>query len=79
MNLIYFLFVGLVAGWLATKIMKGKGFGVFGNLLVGIIGAFIGGYVFGFLKFLTTGVIGSLFAAVVGAVILLWIIRMFKK
>ena len=46
MNIILFLLIGLVAGWLAGKIMKGKGFGLVGNLVVGVVGAFIGGFVF---------------------------------
>ncbi len=46
MDLLLFLLVGLVAGWLAGQIMKGKGFGLVGNLVIGVIGAFIGRYVF---------------------------------
>ena len=46
MNIILFLLIGLVAGWLAGKIMKGKGFGLVGNLIVGVVGAFIGGFIF---------------------------------
>ena len=49
MDSFLFLLVGLVAGWLAGQIMKGKRFGLVGNLVVGVIGAFIGGYVLGLL------------------------------
>jgi uncharacterized membrane protein YeaQ/YmgE (transglycosylase-associated protein family) len=45
MNLLYFLLVGLIAGWLAGKIMRGSGYGLIGDLVVGIIGAIIGGHV----------------------------------
>ena len=79
MNIILFLLIGLVAGWLAGKIMKGKGFGLVGNLVVGIVGALIGGFVFNALNIAFAGIIGSLIAAVVGALILLWIIGLIKK
>jgi len=46
-SLIIFLIIGAIAGWLAGNIMKGKGFGLFGNIVVGIIGALIGGFLFG--------------------------------
>lgn len=79
MNIILFLLIGLVAGWLAGKIMKGKGFGLVGNLVVGVIGALIGGLIFNALNVTATGILGSLIAALVGALILLWIIGLIKK
>ena len=79
MNLLLFLLIGLMAGWLAGKIMKGKGFGFIGNLVVGVIGAFIGGIVFDLLGIAAIGIIGSLIAALVGALILLWIAGKLKK
>ena len=79
MNLLWFLIIGAVAGWLAGQIMKGKGFGLIGNLIVGVIGAIIGGFVFDSLEINTYGIIGSLIAALVGAIILLWIISLVKK
>ena len=79
MYLIYFLIIGLVAGWLAGQIMKGKGFGLLGNLIVGCIGAVLGGYLFGLLGISTYGLIGSLVTALAGALVLLWIIRLIQK
>jgi uncharacterized membrane protein YeaQ/YmgE (transglycosylase-associated protein family) len=79
MNFIYFLIVGAAAGWIAGQMMKGKGFGLLGNLIVGIIGSFIGGFAFGLLQIHAGGLIGELVAAVVGAVILLWLIGKLKK
>lgn len=79
MNIILFLLIGLVAGWLAGKIMKGKGFGLVGNLVVGVIGALIGGFIFDALNIAFAGIVGSLIAALVGALILLWIIGLIKK
>ena len=79
MNIVLFLLIGLVAGWLAGKIIKGKGFGLLGNLIVGCIGALLGGFLFGQLGIDFYGIIGALVAALVGALILLWIIGLIKK
>lgn len=79
MNIILFLIIGLVAGWLAGQIMKGRGFGLVGNLVVGVIGAFIGGYLFRTFGIAAYGLVGALVAALVGAIILLWIVGMVKK
>lgn len=79
MNIVYFLLIGLVAGWLAGKIMKGSGFGAVGNIVVGVVGAVIGGLVFGMLGMASYGLIGSLVTATVGAVILLWVVSLVKK
>ncbi len=79
MNIILFLIIGAVAGWLAGKFMKGEGFGLVGNLIVGIVGALIGGFVFDVLGIYTGSLIGALITAFVGAVILLWIVQLIKK
>ena len=79
MNIILFLAIGAISGWIAGLIMKGRGFGLIGNLIVGISGAYIGGFLFGLLGVMTYGLIGSLLAALAGAIILLWIIGRFKK
>ena len=79
MNIILFLVIGAVAGWLAGKFMKGEGFGLIGNLVVGIIGALIGGFVFDILGIYTGSLIGALITAFVGAVILLWLVKLIKK
>ena len=81
LSFILFIAVGAIAGWIAGKISKGKGFGFWINLLVGIIGGVLGGWVFGLLKIetQTTPIIGSLITAVAGAIILLWVISLFKK
>lgn len=79
MDLIVFLIVGFAAGWLAGQVMKGKGFGVAGNLVIGIAGTFIGGFVFDILDVPAIGLTGSLVAALVGAVLFLWVMEMIKK
>ncbi len=79
MGFLWFIIIGIVAGFVAGKLMRGGGFGLLVNLVVGIIGAVLGGWVFGLLGITTTGIIGSLITATVGAIILLWIISLFQK
>jgi uncharacterized membrane protein YeaQ/YmgE (transglycosylase-associated protein family) len=78
-HIVYFLLIGLVAGWLAGQIMKVKNLGLFGNLVVGCIGAIIGGFLFDVLGIYTRGLIGSLIGALAGALVLLWVIGLLKK
>lgn len=78
-ELIIFLVVGALAGWLAGFILKGRGFGVLANIIVGVIGAVVGGYVFGMLGVSVTGIVGSIIKATVGAVLLLFVIKVLKK
>lgn len=78
MEVIWFLIIGGVAGWIAGELMRGDGFGVLGNIVVGIVGAVIGGFVFDLLNVTAYGLIGSLVMSVVGAVVLLFIVGMFQ-
>ncbi|THF60565.1 GlsB/YeaQ/YmgE family stress response membrane protein [Pseudothauera nasutitermitis] len=78
MNLLTFLIVGLVAGWLAGVLVRGGGLGLLGNLVVGVIGAVIGGSLFGFLG-LGGGLVGSIVVATLGAIVLLVLIRVIKR
>jgi len=80
MHILGFLIIGLIAGWLAGKIMSGGGYGLVGDLVVGVVGAFIGGFLFDSMGVAQgRGVIGSLIVAVIGAVILLFIVRLIKR
>jgi uncharacterized membrane protein YeaQ/YmgE (transglycosylase-associated protein family) len=80
MHMLWFILIGLAAGWLAGKIMKGKGFGVIGDIILGVIGALIGGFLFRLLGiFPDGGVIGSLIVATLGAVVVLYLLRLFTK
>lgn len=74
-SLVLLLLVGAIAGWLAGVVMKGRGFGLVGNLIVGIIGALVGGLLFG------SGytLLGQILVAFVGALILLALIGLIKK
>jgi len=78
-DLIIFLVIGAVAGWLAGVIMKGGGYGLVGDIIVGVIGSLIGGWLFGLLGIAAGGLIGSIVAAVVGAIILIAILRLIKR
>ena len=77
-QLIWFLLIGLIAGWLAGKIMKGSGFGLIGDLVVGVLGAFLGGWLFSLLGITTWGILGSILVALVGALVLLWLVRLLR-
>jgi uncharacterized membrane protein YeaQ/YmgE (transglycosylase-associated protein family) len=79
MHVLWFLVVGLVAGWLAGVLVKGGGFGVLGDLVVGVIGAFLGGWLFSTLgASVGGGLLGSLMVATIGAVVLLFSVRLVK-
>ena len=78
-HLLLFLVIGILAGFVAGKIMKGSGFGLIGDLIIGVIGSFIGVWVFGLLGISSEGIIGLLVAAIVGALILLYAIRLAKS
>jgi uncharacterized membrane protein YeaQ/YmgE (transglycosylase-associated protein family) len=77
--LIWFLLIGLAAGWLAGKIMKGRSMGLVNNLIVGVIGALLGGWLFGIIGLSAYGRVGSLVTAVVGAVVLLYLVGIIKR
>ncbi len=79
MTIIYFLIIGLIAGWMAGLIMQGRGFGVIGNIVVGIIGALIGGYITGWLGIQEGGVIASILTSVLGAVVLLGLVSLVRR
>lgn len=78
MGFVAFLFVGLIAGWLANKLVKGHGIGLIGDTLVGIIGALIGGYLFDSAGVTTYGFWGSVGVSAVGAILFLFLGRLFS-
>jgi uncharacterized membrane protein YeaQ/YmgE (transglycosylase-associated protein family) len=77
--LIWVILLGIAAGWIAGKIMKGSGFGLLGNLIVGILGSLLGNFVFGLIGLSAYRLPARLIMAVVGSVILLWLLRFIKK
>lgn len=79
MEFIWFIIIGLVAGWLAGVIMKGGGYGVVGDIVVGIIGALLGGWLFSTMGVATGGLLGAIIVATIGAIILIALLRVIKR
>jgi uncharacterized membrane protein YeaQ/YmgE (transglycosylase-associated protein family) len=79
-DLVIWLVIGGVAGWLAGLIVKGYGFGLIGNIVVGIVGAIIAGWLLPHLGFVVAGgIVAAIINAVIGAVILLLLIGLFRR
>lgn len=72
----WYLLIGLVAGWLAGLIVKGRGAGFLVNLAVGVIGGLLGGWLFSLLGLVAVGTLGSLLTSLAGAVVLLWLVAL---
>ena len=80
MNIVIFLLIGATAGWIAGRIMEGGGFGLIGNMIVGVFGSVLGKYLGGVLGIgVEGGIFTSLLTAVVGAVILLFLVGVIKN
>ena len=78
-GIIWWIVVGLIAGWAAGKIMKGGGYGVIADIVLGIVGAIVGGWIASFVGLGGGGTIWTILVAILGAVILIWITRLIKK
>lgn len=79
-SLLMFIFIGLVVGWLAEQLVKGSGFGVLGDIAIGVVGAVLSGFLFRELGISSgSGLIGSLIAATIGAIVLLLAMRQFRR
>ncbi len=78
-SFIVFLVVGLVAGWLAGKLTKGTGFGLLGNLVIGVIGAILGGLVTWLLGFDQRNIIAEIVTATGGAILFLYLLRKLRR
>jgi len=80
MDILYWIVVGLIAGWLAGQVMKGGGYGVLVDIILGILGGIVGGWIFGQLGVSAGGgMIGSIIVAFIGAVVLVAITRVLKR
>ncbi|NJM00181.1 MAG: GlsB/YeaQ/YmgE family stress response membrane protein [Synechococcaceae cyanobacterium SM2_3_2] len=79
MSLLIFLVIGGLAGWLAGQFRLGYGFGLLGNVLVGVAGAFVGNWVFAQVGITTFGILGTLISATVGAVLLLALLSLIRR
>ena len=83
MGLLTWVVVGAIAGWIAGKLMKGRGFGFLGNIVIGVIGALVGGWLAGALLNISNAVSGfnltTILVSVIGAVIVLYIAKLIRK
>ena len=78
-SVLIFLLIGAIAGWLAGTLLRGRGFGLVGNMVVGVIGAILGGVVFSVLGIPAGGLPGAIATATAGAVVLLLVAGLLKK
>lgn len=77
MTWLWFLLIGAVSGWLTGLIMKGRGYGLLGNIILGIIGGFVGGHLLGWLNIsVGSGIGGAIVTCVIGAIVLVGIVNM---
>lgn len=76
---IMWVIIGLIAGWAAGKIMKGSGYGVLMDIILGVVGAVVGGWLMGLLGIYSGSLIGSTIIAIIGAMFLIWLSRLLKK
>jgi uncharacterized membrane protein YeaQ/YmgE (transglycosylase-associated protein family) len=79
MNILIWVLIGGISGWLAGTINKGSGFGFFGNIIIGLIGSVIGGFLFSLLGIPDTNFLGSILVSTIGAVVLLFIADFFSR
>ena len=80
MSLLYSLLIGAIAGWLAGKLMKGGGFGLLLNIVIGIIGGIVGKWLFATLNInFIDGIVGDILSGAIGASVILFIAGLFKK
>jgi uncharacterized membrane protein YeaQ/YmgE (transglycosylase-associated protein family) len=79
-SLLVWLVVGAVAGWLAGLVVRGGGFGLIGNIVVGVLGAFVGGWLFDQFDITAgVGIFNAIIGATIGAVVLLFILRIVRR
>ena len=79
MYFLWYLLIGLAAGWIASLIFKGSGSGLLVNLIVGLVGGFLGGWLVSLYGWVPTGTFGTFIASVIGAIVLLWIVSLFTR
>ena len=78
-NILTWAFVGLVSGWLAGVVMKGRGYGIIADICLGIVGACIGGFILGLVGIYASGIIGNIVVAFIGALVVVGLVRALKR
>jgi uncharacterized membrane protein YeaQ/YmgE (transglycosylase-associated protein family) len=79
MHIIFWLISGIIAGWLTGLVMRGRGYGLVGDLVIGLLGGLIGGWLFSLLGLGTTSVIGEIVVAVIGGIVLVAVVRFLRR
>lgn len=79
LDFLWFILIGACAGWLAGQILKGGGFGVVGNIIIGVIGAILGGLIVRLAGFHATNLLGQLISATIGAIVLILLLQRFGR
>jgi len=79
MNILAFVIIGIISGWLSGRMIKGHGFGLLGNLVVGSIGGVLGGFMFETLDVIAQGTLGAFVTAVFGSAVMLFVFSGFKR
>jgi uncharacterized membrane protein YeaQ/YmgE (transglycosylase-associated protein family) len=79
MEFLWFILIGIAAGWITGQVMKGGGYGLVGDLVVGVIGAILGGWLFGLIGIAGGSLIGQLIIATIGAIVLVLLLRLITK
>jgi uncharacterized membrane protein YeaQ/YmgE (transglycosylase-associated protein family) len=78
-SFIIWIIIGAIAGWLASMVVRGAGFGLLGNIILGIVGAIVAGWLLPAIGLGLTGIVGSIISAAIGAIIILLIVGLFKR
>ena len=79
MYILIWIISGIVAGWLTGMVMRGRGFGLLGDLIIGLLGGLLGGWLFGFLGIVATSLVGQVIIAFLGGVVLVAIVRALRR
>jgi uncharacterized membrane protein YeaQ/YmgE (transglycosylase-associated protein family) len=79
MNILIWIISGIVAGWLTGMVMRGRGFGLLGDLIIGLLGGLLGGWLFGLLGIVATSLVGQVIVAFLGGVVLVAIVRALRR
>lgn len=76
---IWYLIIGLIAGWIASKIVRGRGSGLLVNLVVGLVGSILGGWLVSLIGWVPVNSLGSLLTSIIGAIVLLWFVSLVTR
>jgi uncharacterized membrane protein YeaQ/YmgE (transglycosylase-associated protein family) len=79
MHILIWIIVGILAGWLTGLVMKGRGYGLLGDLIIGLLGGLIGGWLFGLVGLAPTSWLGQVLVSFIGGVVLVAVVRLLRR